>query len=216
MSSKNLRGLYAHPPRRSNPKFEICGDGACFSGAEMGGFKRFGGGGGNKELSERKMYLSRSISPTVGPTNWQSRLVPRGATALATLISQGATALVSATALATLISQVATAPVSAVLSLRAPYAKVLRLSMSVSVVRFPVGAMSVTVVRLPGRFFTTSRMPLCACLVSSICSRSVDAPLVVCFFYRVTGSNSNYILLTISLEQTDRQTDADRRKTGAP
>ena len=62
----------------------------------MGGFKRFGGGGGNKELSERKMYLSRSISPTVGPTNWQSRLVPRGATALATLISQGATALVSA------------------------------------------------------------------------------------------------------------------------
>ena len=197
-----------------NPRLPVPSgsDGACFSGAEMGGFKRFGGGGGNKELSERKMYLSRSISPTVGPTNWQSRLVPRGATALATLISQGATALVSATALATLISQVATAPVSAVLSLRAPYAKVLRLSMSVSVVRFPVGAMSVTVVRLPGRFFTTSRMPLCACLVSSICSRSVDAPLVVCFFYRVTGSNSNYILLTISLEQTD----ADRRKTGAP
>ena len=72
--------------------------------------------------------------------------------------------------------------------------------------------MSVTVVRLPGRFFTTSRMPLCACLVSSICSRSVDAPLVVCFFYRVTGSNSNYILLTISLEQTDRQTQTDGKQ----
>jgi hypothetical protein len=105
MSSKNLRGLYAHPrgkrcskggdggrrqqrtERAQNVPVEIdftdgwtdelaveaCSkggdgacdtyltgsDGACFSGAEMGGFKRFGGGGGNKELSERKMYLSR-------------------------------------------------------------------------------------------------------------------------------------------------------------
>ena len=44
-----------------NPRLPVPSgsDGACFSGAEMGGFKRFGGGGGNKELSERKMYLSR-------------------------------------------------------------------------------------------------------------------------------------------------------------